>query len=344
MDTNAVDMHLVQRPRPGLSALSTRSQSSIPSVIWVIGIMFCCSLTTALLRGSWQPRSSFATASALGSTGTVRGFVSGATRFPHVQQPRADGRMARAHVLRNVPMKVTPVLQYPSSSAPSTSALSRPRGAVVNTAQSPPLPSLALALWCALVLGAVRWYRGAPVCAPTPLQPYAMVSLSGNEADSKTPATETTAGTNDNPVAAKPSTVEERFVAAVKGAINSAKDKDAAAAQQYFSDAVALSGDLVKSWATPDNFRYGWEWTTVGFQTLASDMARGGRHKPSAQCLLWFSALVTNTVPFTFLLVPLLRAALGPERDSLWLPTAFTSRRIAAAQRLQARKRSAESG
>ena len=108
---------------------------------------------------------------------------------------------------------------------------------------------------------------------------------------------------------------------------------------------------LVKRWATPSNLRDGWEWTVDGSVVLFRDMVRAGEKgdkargdvkAPTLTCMLWFGFLVVNTVPFTFLFVPLLRAALGEERDSVWLPDAFSPAgypRRAAARRLRNRSK-----
>ena len=69
----------------------------------------------------------------------------------------------------------------------------------------------------------------------------------------------------------------------------------------------------------------------------ARALAVAERRVPSAKATVLFLSLLLNTVPITFLFVPLLRSCF-PGQDSQWLPSAFSERRLSAAERLQRRR------
>ena len=152
---------------------------------------------------------------------------------------------------------------------------------------------------------------------------------------------------------------EDAFVGACRGVGEALRGETGprwGEAWRRTGDAGVASGKLVRRWATASNLRDGWDWTVDGSVVLLRDLKRarkagvgvqgeGGADTevPSLTCLLWFGMLVLNTVPITFLFVPLLRAALGEHRDSIWLPDAFSPAgypRRAAVRRLRGQRRS----
>ena len=125
------------------------------------------------------------------------------------------------------------------------------------------------------------------------------------------------------------------------------------------------AGELGKEYATADNLKRGWRWTTVGTGLLVRDLSRfaylsararvapaitkepaddadaralavAEKRVPNAKATVLFLSLLLNTVPITFLFVPLLRSCF-PGQDEQWLPSAFSERRLSAAERLERR-------
>ncbi|CAG9466283.1 unnamed protein product [Pedinophyceae sp. YPF-701] len=158
--------------------------------------------------------------------------------------------------------------------------------------------------------------------------------------------------------------LEAELVAAVRSTAaalseSEAGKRDLKAARRNLLQTMKLGKDLVSSYTKVENFKQGWEWTRDGGTVLARDLSRvatlrtksllGSAEDPALQQalalaekkapgpkqLVLFSFLVLNTVPLTFLIVPLLRACF-PGKDDAWLPSAFSQRRRAAMARLRA--------